>query len=461
MFKKEILFFVPKAIGLLLISAIVSPFTVGANTLDTASERVPTEQLQEGIKSRDGRWFEVEMIVFKRTDNIELREQFSQNVKPLTSIRQWDLIRDLLKPDISLFLQGLPECHQDKNPLADLENNTQVSPAQFFENMMHYQTLINQKWQFTNELCLMPNESLTGYWQLVNDLPNIDDQEYKQVPLTQIPQRIVAGDHDDFHNIYVIGEQNLQLVDHFNKLKQHPHTEPMLHIGWRQPGLSKRNSRPVYLVAGQNYSERFRYDGSEIILEDNAEITNVATNSQTATISAAPDLEADAKDNVKNFMKRLQSGAVVDFKNSTLIYPKQDELPDETWEIDGFLQVHLDHYLYLDGQFNFRELSKETLDPEQFLAQLTKDKALESAELEQKNRIEQTDALESVQNNVQQQTDSEQSLTELTSSNDKLVTINYLKTYNFKQTRKLYSGDLHYLDHPKMGILIQIRKYRH
>lgn len=451
MFKKETLLFVPKAIGLLLISAIVLPFIVGANTLDTASERVPTEQLQEGIKSRDGRWFEVEMIIFKRTDNIKLREQFSQNVKPLTSIRQWDLVRDLLQPDISLLLQGLPECHQDKNPLANLENNTKVSPAQFFENMMQYQTLINQKWQFTNELCLMPNESLTGYWQLVNNLPNIDDQEYKQVPLNHIPQRILAGDHDDFHNIYVIGEQNLQLVDHFNKLKQHPNTEPMLHIGWRQPGLSKRNSRPVYLVAGQNYSERFRYDGSEILREDSTELTNTPP-PETSSVSA-PDLEADAKDNVKNFMKRLQSGAVVDFKNSTLIYPKQDELPDETWEIDGFLQVHLDHYLYLDGQFNFRELSKETLDPEQFLAQLTKDKALEATELEP------TDALNSVQN--EQQTEPEQSLTPLTSNNDDLVTINYLKTYNFKQTRKLYSGDLHYLDHPKMGILIQIRKYRH
>ena len=423
-----------KALMLVSVLAPAFSFTSNLTAQEDASTRVPTEELVEGIKSRDGRWFEVEMIIFKRTDNVNLREQFSQNVKSLTKRRQWDLVRDLLQPDISLLLAGLPECHQDKNPLANINPDAPLSPQEFYTQMSGYQELINNKWQFTNELCLMPSESLSGYWQLVNNVPLFEKPINRQVPLDVIPTKVTAGDHDDFHNVYVLAEQNLQLTSHFNKLKKNPNTEPMLHIGWRQPGLSKRESRPVYLVAGHNYTERFRYDGSEKLIfkqdmDDEPETTPLE--------NVAPDLNNDVRNNVTNFMKKLQSGAVVDFKNSSLIYPKQNALPDETWQLDGFIQVHLDHYLYLEGQFNFRELSQEVINPEQFLAKLTEDKAMSKVEAETSTDVS----------------------TQVT--NEELVTINYLKNYNFKQTRKSYSGDLHYLDHPKMGILIQIRKYRH
>lgn len=439
---------------LIALSIWVSSFTFSATLLakDLASNRVPTEDLVEGIKSRDGRWFEVEVIIFKRTDNIELREQFSQNVESLVKPRQWDLVRDLLETDVSMYLAGLPECHQDRNPLANLEQSKFLSPQAFFKQMMDYQNLINRKWQFTNELCLMPNESLSGYWQLVNKVPDNKQQLDSKVRLDEIPQRVTAGDYDDLHNVYVIAQENLQLTSHFNKLKNNPHTEPMLHIGWRQPGLSKRDARPVYLVAGKNYSDRFKYDGSEKL---------PPIESGKLSGQGIDEAYSYEQDDINNFMKKIHSGAVVDFKNSTLVYPKKVQLPDETWQLDGFIKVHLDHYLYLEGQFNFRELSKEVIDPGKFLAQLTKDKALDNV----KDEDQLADALSEEGIDLadsESATDESEVIDDTTEAEQKqLITINYLKNYNFKQTRKSYSGDLHYLDHPKMGILIQIRKYRH
>jgi hypothetical protein len=430
---------------LALVSVLASLFSANVLALKVEAGRVPTKNLVEGIKSRDGRWFEVEMIIFKRTDNVKLREQFSQNVKSLVDVRQWDLVRELLQPDLSYYLTGLPECHQDKNPLADVELSKFLSPSQFYNQMMAYQKLINEKWQFTNELCLMPNESLVGYWDLVNDLPRVGRNNYTHVPYYEVPKTITTGGYDDFHNVYVIGKKDLKLTAQFNKLESNPTTEPMLHIGWRQPGLSKRDARPVYIIAGQNYTDKFKYDGSEKLpplLPSELELDS------QRHLDDEIDLDSPFryKNSVESFMRKLQSGAVVDLKNRTLIYPKQREMPAETWQVDGFIKVHLDHYLYIDGQFNFRELSQMKIDPIKFLAQVTKDKGRTS---------ELDDGLSAQQSDVD-------SYTELEAENpEDFVTINYLKNYNFKQTRKSYSGDLHYLDHPKMGILIQIRKYRH
>ncbi|ESP93786.1 MULTISPECIES: CsiV family protein [Pseudoalteromonas] len=67
------------------------------------------------------------------------------------------------------------------------------------------------------------------------------------------------------------------------------------------------------------------------------------------------------------------------------------------WELDGTMKIHIRHYLYVTSNFDYRYLSDSG--------------ELESARMSQFTRV--------------------------------------------------YSGDIHYLDHPKMGIIFQIRKYKH
>ena len=236
-----------------------------------------------------------------------------------------------------------------------------------------------------------------------------------------------------FHDVYLLAEQNLQLKEHFYTLKRNRNLNPLLHIGWRQPGLSKRRSIPVYLFAGANYAERFRYDGSEIIAPEAPVETE--QEQDLTSLSAQNVLNLDVNQNIERFMQKLQAGAVVDISKNALTYPNQSNLPDSAWQLDGFVQIHLNHYLFINSEFNFRQPQSKTLDAQQILQQTG---LLNERKTEQLETTSATD-----QNNKSE------------------VEVNYLQNYYFKQNRRVYSGDIHYLDHPKFGILIQIRKYRH
>jgi hypothetical protein len=399
-----------------------------------AQERVPTEELVEGIKSSDGRWFEVEVILFKRNDNSQINEHFSKDVKSLERRKQWDLIRRFLNPDLSLLLNKLPECHTELNPFLQKD----LSGAEFFQYWQLYQEVLYDKWQFTNQLCLMPNESLSGIWRFWQQPPEMENNVFTQVPEQDIPVQVTAGDHDDFHDVYLIGDKNLKLVSHFNKLKQLPDVTPILHTGWRLPGLSKARSLPMYIVAGKNYSNDFRYDGYPIIR--NPEIKPIQEEiDDVPPISQDTPLISESRLQVNQFMDKLKRGAKINFQTGKLENSAPRLLPEHSYELDGFIKVHLNHYLYLDAQFNYRELSNETINLNELLPKL---------DAEDTSLVQTAETSDEQPNNEQVQ-------------EDESYEFQFLKTYQFDQTRRLYSGDLHYLDHPKIGVLVQIRKYRH
>ena len=403
------------------------------------SDRVPTEELVEGIKSRDGRWFEVELIVFERKDDLNFREVFDKPIKALEPARKWDLIRQQLQPNIDLMLNKLDECHADQNPLNkidDLDNT--ISEQEFFQQMQDYKELISSKWQFTNALCLLPSEKLSGLWQYHNELTPLSKSELSTIPLDDIPEKISAGDYDDFHDVYLLADQNLALKEQYFTLKKHRSFNPILHLGWRQPGLSKRRSIPVYLIAGKNYSDDYRYDGSAIIkAEEEPEIEAIVENNEIELLNSADDvLNANVNDNLSTFIQKLQSGAVVDFKSGKLVYPNQSILPKETWALDGTIQVHLNHYLFIESEFNYRQPKSQLVQPDSFL---------ELAVNEDEN-MDDTAKVNDLSAN---------------SSANEPYEVKYLQNYYLKQNLRVYSGDIHYMDHPKFGILIQVRKYRH
>ncbi|KZN33208.1 hypothetical protein N474_19110 [Pseudoalteromonas luteoviolacea CPMOR-2] len=70
---------------------------------------------------------------------------------------------------------------------------------------------------------------------------------------------------------------------------------------------------------------------------------------------------------------------------------------EDLWELDGTMKIHIRHYLYVTSNFDYRYLTDE----------------------------------------------------------------GELETARMSQFTRVYSGDIHYLDHPKMGIIFQIRKYKH
>ncbi len=91
------------------------------------------------------------------------------------------------------------------------------------------------------------------------------------------------------------------------------------------------------------------------------------------------------------------------------------ELSDDkpVWELDGTLNIYLDHYLYVETALNLREEGSKTLEV------MGKE-------------------------------------TELNDGSK--LTTPFLYAYLMKQNRRVRSDEIHYFDHPRMGMILQIRK---
>ena len=101
------------------------------------------------------------------------------------------------------------------------------------------------------------------------------------------------------------------------------------------------------------------------------------------------------------------------------------------YELDGTIQVYVQHYLYVQTDLDLKSPSTREV--------ILKDKQLqlEMSPDEQDTNV-QLGHLENV-------------------SPDKEVET-FLKSYRMEQKRRMRSGETHYLDHPLMGMIIQVRK---
>ncbi|MDV5168221.1 peptidoglycan binding protein CsiV [Photobacterium rosenbergii] len=193
-----------------------------------------------------------------------------------------------------------------------------------------------------------------------------------------------------------------ELNSQYSKLKQHAGFTPLAHFGWRQGDLSRAAAPRIHFTAGEDFSAQFSADG---------------------TVKSAQSSEpADAQ---------MDEG----FSEESLISAPDDSYAQEEAsalrELDGTLRVYVQHFLFTEANFALREPSRreiiigaEPLDPI--------DGSLDTASNVQIGHLQE----------VQKQVKVEE----------------FLKAYQFQQQRKMRSGETHYLDHPLMGMVIQIRR---
>ncbi len=440
--------------------------------LSPTAPRKENEELVEGIKSADGRWFDVEIIIFERTLKKTTRENFDQHIKNVKPRRYWDIQASQFSPDIAPLLSNLPRCHEDLDPFyineqRDDQGLPLLSDSEFFKYYVNYQTIISQSWKISENLCLLPSESLNHYWQVSEDINFLNHKTnsnetinlFTKVKWDKAPREMSGYDYDDYRGVYLLDKQNLALTEQAEKLDSHWGTKTLLHIGWRQPGLSATNAVSVYLKAGTNYTDEFTYDGHQI---KKSTAPPLANNLQSMDLQQSSNqvMLSSVQSNVDKFLNKLESGAAVDPITNQLVMPKKQNFPKETWQLDGSFKVHLDHYLYLDANLNFRQKMTKMVDIDEVLA---KESSLDASLLE-------NDLTNDVQNVLISAANKDKAVSEFNEFNGQgpsltndssLLEIQYLQNFPFKQLRRTYSGDLHYLDHPKYGVLFQIRKYRH
>lgn len=198
----------------------------------------------------------------------------------------------------------------------------------------------------------------------------------------------------------------LQLLDQRRTLDNHAAFTPMLHLAWREVVATRSQAKYYGVMAGDRLPE-----------------------------------------------------AILEF----------GEQPVSHWEIEGGIKVYLQHYLYIESQLVLNELSEEQLpinpppiEDEQTITLGSAPEPMldhEDGVLEEEwdESWEEAPGIRVVDENGFEIADDGPPMTPYMSLEPE-PKYPLLKPYKFDQKRRVRSGEIHYLDHPKMGILIQIRK---
>lgn len=148
----------------------------------------------------------------------------------------------------------------------------------------------------------------------------------------------------------------------------------LLHMTWQQPMRSKSSAVPIRLFAGKDFSGTYHFDGRKIA-------------------------------------KQAANDTMLNADGSPMPMPTKSPV----WELDGTLNIYLNHYLYIETALNLRKEGRKLMAAEN--TNMTAD----------------------------------------TLSSPKVMTA-YLMAIPLEQNRRIKSEEIHYLDHPQMGMVIQIRK---
>lgn len=330
--------------------------------------------INAGMLQANERWFEVEMIIFERTAANPSQEQFPEQVTPIRLSRHHDLISPLVNPPIQPLLQSLDNCQADT--VASYRSSVFDMPWIPTDRIMCQQEIQPLAWQRNS---LFPEYLLNG-----------------QGPW---PSRItprISGSGVHVNVPYLADSSAFALAEVADRIRRQRNHAILLHTVWRQAPVTERRAIPSRWFAGENFSQRFDYWGqpqSGTVPPLTQPIAPQAeyVDTTNTTIDVFQQIES----------RRAQLAAGVPLEQPSLTESNQQQsvnptnLPTEVWQLDGLFKLHLDHYLFVNTDFNVRRLSGNTL-----------------------------------------------------------------QSINVKQSRRVISGEIHYLDHPKLGIVLQIRRFQ-
>lgn len=464
------------------------------------------------------RWFEIEVILFQQLgDKSKLKEQFSKQVDvnnlPKYS-KTFDLLTPYLQKDLSAIKQFMPLCQDDDGLSHFISTQEELSVAfpeqdSFIEQALSvtYQpveitntyvevnllsesqasqisqedneniealeqaptansnentsTNISYEWQ-EEELNspLFSADKLCVYTQ--SDFENILDEEQladfniDAFPVASLTGKLNASGSHIQTSPYLISDNSLLLKDISKRLRWSKEFKPLLHFGWRQVGVTRKKAIPLKLFAGQHLAndyqqalEDFQLEFAEAQQQEQnllAQLQSTEFNTgKEETISSLEQAqqneqaerlyyaqlkkesyeqlfaevnnqnsESVADVNIETTINELTSQTLDDLledkslsshdNNQALDMANPPEKPLQPWFLDGFFKVHLDHYLYITADFNI---------------------------------------VNKLVTNTQAATNDE----------------NDIKLINFSQNRRVITGEVHYFDHPYLGMVVQIRRF--
>jgi len=194
--------------------------------------------------------------------------------------------------------------------------------------------------------------------------------------------------------VKMLAYSDYQLNDQVQELKNHAGFDVLLHAAWRQGDQGKGAAPTFHIQAGKDYSHQFNADGS--MIGDN-----------------------------------LQQTSIDGVTEQTIAKP--------LYELDGTLQVYVQHYLYTEVIMDLKQPSvREVVIQDAPVELMSAEENLTTEEPPQMEGTVQAGNLAPISPTTKEE--------------------KFLKNYRFDQKRRMRSSETHYLDHPLMGIVIQVRK---
>jgi len=270
----------------------------------------------------------------------------------------------------------------------------------------------------TPSTCVIPNSYFEGVLSK-EELANFDIDAFS---IAKMPTVINAPKLSNLNNPYLINKDSLQLKDIVTQLKWSKEFQPIIHLGWRQIGITRKKAIPLKLYAGNNLDYEYQQTltkkelnqklNESINVEDEVDLlmnTLSLNNANQQHINYILDNISLITDNDINTIVSDLDSVVLHKSSTNEENPNNansmfndplniDKPPIQPWGIDGFFKVHLDHYLYITA--NLSILNTSILEDE-----------------------------------------------------------DQPKTIKFSQNKRVISGEIHYFDHPYIGMVVQIRRF--
>ena len=415
--------------------------------------------------AEEERWFEVEVILFDR------------NIDPAKVIEHWDkslypTYSEENKDPMALFLN-------DRNLITpnNQEANLQAVVSDTTVNTGLQPTLIDD----SDTLPVFGDNSASP--ALANASVDNDIIKSTQVVIDGANLNSAAKDPA----LQIVPANELQLAEQFTALNDHANYNVVLHSAWRMQPKDRTQAVPIRLFAGQNYQQYYKQNGDAISPKpsDNVNIldldkVNVIDLDNATVISDGVTIADTDINTVTSTDTDINTVTSTDTDTQSLTVTAASATP--VWKVDGELTIYLEHYLYAKTDLFVRKEGNRVITAAQIAEkQLLETEAVTNAEnidllkllgihLEPKKN----EYSESIDNEIATNTASAAASTaidtvidtdnvidtaiENAEPQDKIVP--FLYSYPMQQLRVIRSGEIHYLDHPMFGMLIQIRKYQ-
>ncbi|WP_372871622.1 peptidoglycan binding protein CsiV [Shewanella sp.] len=235
----------------------------------------------------------------------------------------------------------------------------------------------------------------------------------------------------------LLDKSQLRFNDAVRQLSRENGVKPLLHMSWQQAMQPRHTSVPVRLFAGEDFSDRFVAAGTRVPpLQPYPEVA-LSNDGSADTQSLEPESTGSLEQPQVNNLTALLGGEPANLP------ALRTEKPSPVWQLDGLLNIYLNHYLYIETDLMLRTPGSRKVE----LLDTSVELAVQG-EPDTQPAAQRPIPLMATSEPIQESQGSQVVMEEQP----------FLYSIPLTQNRRVRSGQIHYFDHPKFGLIIQIRK---